>query len=118
VASDAFSPRLQGGAINGRDEDGFVSGSLEQRSARKYIEASERVKSTRNARRRELRSERGADALICPENVTPHARYRARKAAEALGVECPEWAEFAPRVFSDEHKRKLSEARKRAWGRG
>ena len=92
-------------------------GSLEQRSARRYTPDGDLDSGRRNARRRELRKERTADALICPAVVTPHARWRARRAAEELGVEVPEWAQAAPRVFSDEHKRKLSEARKRAWNR-
>lgn len=115
MASDVFRPAPRGGLLSGRDEDGFVRGGVEARAARRYTEDGEMDTERREARRRELRKER---ALLCPVVITKGAKARARKAASILGVDVPEWAERpAPEPFTEEHKRKLSESKKREWER-
>lgn len=83
VASDAFSPGLRGGAINGRDEWGFVKGSEASARAAKY--AASEAKTTR-------RRTGSMGPLQEPPYPSKEDRWKAREAAEDLGVEVPEWA--------------------------
>jgi hypothetical protein len=85
VASDAFSPGLRGGAINGRDEWGFVKGSEASARAARY-HAKEQL-AEKSLRRTGVEGQ-----LIEPRYPTKADRWRAREAAEDLGVEVPEWA--------------------------
>ncbi len=99
--------------LHGRDRNGFAIGSEAAREAAKLYAAAER-----QARQPELTTTEKLKArLLCPENPTPKRKSLARSAAEALGVDVPEWADKQThRKFTEEHKRRLSESARRRWG--
>jgi hypothetical protein len=75
--------------LHGRDADGFVEGSQEQRDFRRLMR--NRSNTNIDARRRHYHNRERH--LVCPEVVTKEAQRRARRAARKLGVECPDWAD-------------------------
>jgi hypothetical protein len=99
--------------LHGRDERGFAIGSEAAREAAKLYAAAEK-----QARRppEQTSEDKLRARLICPANPSPKRKTLARKAAEALGVDPPEWTESNPRKLTDEHKRRLSESARRRWG--
>jgi hypothetical protein len=79
--------------LHGRDADGFVEGSQEQRDFRRLMRGQRTHGDVRRIEARKRYYHNRERHLICPEVVTKEAQLRARRAARALGVECPDWAD-------------------------
>ncbi len=74
--------------LHGRDEHGFVNGSQAQRDFRRLMRKLEPRAAGQHEHYERLRERN----LQQPEQITPGAQRRARRAARKMGVEVPAWA--------------------------